>query len=314
MAGERKMISANLLHLSFDMWEEAGAPVPKDADARRRWVLNVRRARPYLRFDERLWSELLGRMVAAGMNMVLLDLGDAVRYDSHPEIAVRNAWTPTRLRRELARLRALGLEPIPKLNFSACHDVWMGPYSRCVSTDAYYAVCRDLIAEVIDLFDRPRFFHLGMDEETAGHQRYVDYAVVRQGRLWWHDFLFLVKQVERGGVRAWIWSDYLWHHPEEFFRRMPKSVLQSNWYYGAEFRKTIHYVKAYHDLEARGYDQVPTASSWSTIESFPKTVRYCRRWIAPERLFGFMQTPWLPTIPSLRKKHLEAIAAVETAR
>ncbi len=30
-------------------------------------------------------------MQAAGMNMVVLDLGDAVEYDSHPEIAVQNA-------------------------------------------------------------------------------------------------------------------------------------------------------------------------------------------------------------------------------
>lgn len=312
-AGKRELIWANLLHLSFDMWEEAGATVPKDADARRRWVLNIRRARPYLRFDEKLWSELLARMTGAGMNMVVLDLGDAVRYESHPEIAVRNAWTPAKLRRELTRLRGMGLEPIPKLNFSACHDAWMGPYSRCVSTDAYYAVCRDLIAEVIDLFDRPRFFHLGMDEETAGHQRYADYAVIRQGKLWWHDFLFLVKQVERGGSRAWIWSDYVWHHPEEFYRRMPKSVLQSNWYYGAEFRKGINYVKAYLDLEAHGYDQVPTGSSWSDLDNFPKTVQYCRRNIARERLLGFMQTPWVPTIRSVRRKHLEAIEAVEKA-
>ncbi len=306
----REFIWANLLHLSFDMWEEATARVPKDADARRRWVLNVRRARPFLRFDETLWTELLERMAAAGMNMVVLDLGDAVRYESHPEISVRNAWTPAKLRRELARMRAMGIEPIPKLNFSACHDVWLGPYARCVSTDAYYAVCRDLIAEVIALFDRPRFFHLGMDEETAGHQRFTDYVVIRQGRLWWHDFLFLAGQVERGGARPWIWSDYVWHHPEEFFRRMPKTVLQSNWYYGTEFRRGINYVKAYLDLDARGYEQVPTASNWSSAESFPNTVRYCVRRLAPERLLGFMQTPWVPTLRALRPRHVEAIEAV----
>ena len=41
---------------------------------------------------------------------------------------------------------------------------------------------------------------------------------------------------------------------------MPKSVLQSNWYYGAEFSEKIGYVKAYLDLEEYGYDQVPTGS------------------------------------------------------
>ena len=304
------MIWANLLHLSFNMWEEAETRPPAKTPAETRRVLNLRRARPELRFDDAVWTDLLERMVAAGMNMVVLDLGDGVRYASHPEIAVRGAWTPLRLRRELARLRQMGLEPIPKLNFSAGHDTWLGRYSRCVSTDVYYAVCRDLIEEVTGLFDRPRFFHLGMDEETAHHQQYYQYIVVRQGDLWWKDFYFLQQQVERHNVRAWIWSDYLWAHRAEFLRKMPRSVMQSNWYYDALFQKTSRYVAAYHDLEEHGYDQIPTGSNWSTDASFPNTVQYCRSNIAPERLFGFLQAPWLPTIRAYRQKHRQAIGIV----
>jgi len=37
-------------------------------------------------------------------------------------------------------------------------------------------VCRELIAEVVELFDSPRFFHLGYDEETAEHQAQYAYA------------------------------------------------------------------------------------------------------------------------------------------
>jgi hypothetical protein len=308
------MIWANLLHLSFNMWEEAETRVPRGSKPHTRWVLNLRRERLDLQFDETLWDELLQRMVAAGMNMVVLDLGNAVKYQSHPEIAVKNAWSPARLRKEVSRLRRMGLEPIPKLNFSTTHDAWLGPYSRCVSTDTYYAVCRDLIEEVSALFDRPRFFHLGMDEETAGHQRHMRYAVMRQGDLWWHDLHFLVDQVERQNLRSWIWSDYVWHHPEEFFRNMPKSVLQSNWYYGALFNRTIAHVQAYRDLEAHGYDQVPTGSTWSVDENFAGTVRYCRRYVAPERLHGFMQAPWLPTLRTLRRRHLRAIEVTGEAR
>ena len=81
-------------------------------------------------------------MARAGMNMLVIDLGDGIRYESHPEIAVQGAWPPARLREELARLRALGLEPIPKLNFSTAHDAWLHDYSRMVSTPAYYKVSR----------------------------------------------------------------------------------------------------------------------------------------------------------------------------
>ena len=66
----------------------------------------------------------------------------------------------------------MGLEPIPKLNFSTAHDAWMGLYSLRVSAKPYYEVCRDLIKDAVNIFDGPRFFHLGMDGETAEHHRH----------------------------------------------------------------------------------------------------------------------------------------------
>lgn len=296
----REMIWAYLLHLSYNMWADRDVPERREHYG----------AKPYLRLDICLWNDILRKMADVGMNMVLIDLGDAVKYESHPEIAVRDAWTVNRLKDELSKIREMGLEPIPKLNFSACHDTWLGPYSRCVSTDTYYEVCGDLISEVIEIFDKPRFFHLGMDEETAQHQRYYSYVVIRQYDLWWHDLYFLFEQVEKGGSRPWIWSDYLWHHPETFFEKMPKSVLQSNWYYRPKFNKKIRYVKAYLDLEDRGYDQIPTGSNVRVPENFQKTVIYCRRHIASERLLGFLQTSWRPTLEAFRQLHMQAIELV----
>jgi len=300
----REMIWGILLHLSYNMWADR-----ETID----WLPDYT-FQPYLRFDEVLWSDILHRAVEAGINMVVLDLGDGIQYASHPEIAVEGAWTTDRLQAELARMRGLGLEPIPKLNFSACHDAWLGPYARAVSTDLYYGVCQDLIAEVIELFGGPRFFHLGMDEETAHHQRYNEYVVIRQYDLWWHDLDCYVDQVEKAGVRAWIWSDYLWHYPERFFARMRKSVLQSNWYYQASFDPEVTQVKAYLDLEAGGYDQVPTGSNWTEPGNFPGTVGFCSQRIAPDRLKGFLQTSWRPTIGAHRELHMQAIDAVARAR
>ena len=293
------LIWGNLLHLSFNMWEDWKAPGRE-----------YRCFDPVLRFDDALWNDVMRRMSKVGMNMVVLDLGDGVRYASHPEIAVENAWGPAKLRDELAKLRDFGLEPIPKLNFSATHDAWLGPYSRCVSTDTYYGVCADLIAEVSDLFDRPRFFHLGMDEETARHQRNLEYVVIRQHNLWWHDLHFLIEQVEMAGVRPWVWSDYLWNHPDEFFRKMPRSVLQSNWYYDTNMSPDVDRVQAYSELEAHGYDQIPTGSNWREPDSFSRTVQHCTEVIAPQRLLGFMQTVWRPTIEACRDRQEEAIQLV----
>lgn len=146
--------------------------------------------RPYLILDDKLWNEALRKMVKKGMNMVVITLGDGVKYESHPEIAVRGAWSASRLRKELQKIRKMGIEPIPELNFSAGHDAWLCSYSRMLSTDKYYEVCSDLIEEVIDIFDKPRFFYLGMDEETSSHQKGLNYSVVRRNDIWWETFIF----------------------------------------------------------------------------------------------------------------------------
>jgi hypothetical protein len=301
-----KMIWGNLLHLGMNMWADR-LPTPEETKVPH-WD-----AKPHLRFEDSLWDHLLKRMADVGMNMVAIDLGEGVKYESHPELGVKGSWTPTRLREEIAKAHEMGLEPIPKLNFSAGHDIWLGPYSRMLSTDTYYKVCGELIAEVCELFDRPRFFHLGMDEETAQHQRFYRYVVVRQYDLWWHDLDFLVNAVEKGGSRAWVWSDYMWHHPERFFKNMDKNVLQSNWYYGDKFNKDVKYVKAYHDLDEKGYDQVPTGSNWSNDVNFEKTVEYCSKAITEERLKGFLMAPWKPTLEECRDHHMAAIDQVARA-
>jgi hypothetical protein len=303
MATPNSLIWASLLHLSYNMWSD------RQAD----WLEYVS-AEPYLRFDQSLWDDLLARMAQAGMNMVVLDLGDGVQYASHPEIAVQGAWSIAKLKQELAKARALGLEVIPKLNFSTSHDTWLGPYARMVSTEPYYKVCKDLIEEVIELFDHPRLFHLGMDEETAMHQEHYGYVVVRQYDLWWHDLLYLVEQVQRSGSRAWVWSDYAWHHPELFYQRMPRSVMQSNWYYGDDFGPDVVEARTYTELEAHGYEQIPTGSNWCSDVNFGRTVDFCREHVAAERLKGFMQTIWKPTLEPCRERHLRAIDQVQRAR
>lgn len=302
------MIWGNLLHLGFNMWEDTP---PKYRDE--------------LYFDEGLWNELTERMVEAGFNMVVIDLGDAVRYRSHPEIAVRGAWEPERLSAELVRLRDMGLEPIPKLNFSATHDAWLGVYSRQVSTPIYYQVCGDLIAEVAELFDRPRFFHIGMDEENATQQHRVQYAVMRQGDLWWHDLNLLAAAVEQAGSKPWIWADHAWSLGAEYYERMPQSIIQSAWYYGHTFPgdeagrprvmtgRTDRWM-SFLDLDDQGFTQIPCGSNHSDPRDFGAVVDLCMKRLDRSRTLGFLQTPWRPTVEGFRDHHLVAIDNVREAR
>jgi hypothetical protein len=279
---------------------------------------------PKLRWDQDLWVDLTKQMADAGGNAVMLHLGDGIRYESHPELAVDDAWSVGDLKAEIRRLKSMGMDLIPMLNFSSAHDLWLGKYHRMVSTPEYYQVCEDLIQEVLEIFDHPTYFSLGYDEEQWWHQTWYDYAVMRQRDLWWSDFLWFVEQVEKRGSRPWIWSDMIWDHNDVFLERMPKSVIQSNWYYHPNFdldvdlqrakekgwdirdpepgvvrRKTTE-LRAFLEMDRAGFDQVPAGSIDVAEGNFQGNVRFAQAHLAPERTLGFMQTYWRPLLPEFR--------------
>jgi len=307
---EPKFIWSYLAHFGVNSWKDVPLET-QDPNLPEKWL--TRCCADYVRFDEDSWRRLSARLAAAGCNQIIVDLAEFVQYPSHPELAVKGSWSVERLRAEIVRLRGMGFEVIPKLNFSACHDTWLKDYHRMVSTPAYYRVCEDLIRDVAEIFDRPRYFHLGYDEETADLQRSHLFAVCRQGDLWWKDFLWFVGVTEKTGCRPWIWSDYVWKHKDEFLRRMPKSVLQSNWYYGASFDTKDKAgneragVAAYEWLDKAGFDQIPTGSNWSCDTNFADTVKFCDAACDKSRIKGYMMAPWTRTFAIHERKSLEAI-------
>lgn len=123
-----------------------------------------------------------------------------------------------------------------------------------------------------------------------------------------------LEKVEKGGACPWVWSDMIRRMDRgAFLKKMPKSVLQSNWYYDKVFREDSAGVKDYLDLEAHGYEQVPTGSNFVYPGNLPDTVAFLRKRIAPQRLLGFLQTSWKPAVPEHRSRHLEAIDMIAQA-
>jgi hypothetical protein len=98
-----------LLHMGTNMWSDV--PVKQWGAFKPEEVHLICEA-DHLRFDETVWQTLTARMKAAGMNLVVIDLGEALQYQSHPELSVKGSWPIARFRAELTRLRAMGLEPI----------------------------------------------------------------------------------------------------------------------------------------------------------------------------------------------------------
>ena len=197
---EPKFIWSYLAHFGVNSWKDIPLET-QDPNMPEKWL--TRCCAQHVRFDEPSWQRLSAALAKAGCNQIIIDLAEIVVYPSHPELAVKGSWSVERLRKEIDRLRGMGFEVIPKMNFSACHDTWLKDYHRMVSTRKYYQVCEDLIKDAAEIFDHPRFFHLGYDEETAGHQAKHLFAVCRQGELWWHDFLWFAKVTEKTGCRPY---------------------------------------------------------------------------------------------------------------
>ncbi len=328
-AGKPAFTWGALLHLGSNMWddfevgpddwakseeEEKVRPNPYGPSGRRRSQYHC-----YLRCHDDLWRRSVDHAAKEGLNLVFIDLGEGMAYPSHPELAVPGTWSVEKMQKELARMRALGLEPVPKLNFSTCHDAWLKNYHRMVSSPKYYQVVADVIRDTCEIFGNPRLFHIGYDEEMPIAMFNTFHSVCRQGDLWWHDLFYTIKQVEKHGARAVMWADAIWVGREEYVKRMSKGVLQSNWYYRSDFSEkklkwnsefekkggwgeTVNGAAAFMELEKAGFDQLPCTSNWAEDASADAVVKYCKEHIDPSRLKGFFTAPWAMTVPDTPEK------------
>ncbi len=266
-----------------------------------------------LKTDKKVWDTVIDFALEHGVNSILVDVGDGILYKSHPEISVKNAWTPEFMNAEVKRLKSLGLKVYPKLNFSAGHDAWMGVYSRMVSTPVYYEVVRDLISEVCEIFDTPELFHLGLDEENGLNQQRLTYACYRQNELIWHDLNFYFDCVRENGVRPWIWADWSWSHYDEFIENVPTDVLISPWYYNHMYPDSQaplpndDWSRArrdnYKKLSELGYELLPCGSNDSNSYNFDHQMRFSLENIVPEKFKGLLITTWVMT-RDINKYHI----------
>ena len=313
MENKTPFMWVHLLHLGSNMWNEEG-------NTRGREHRSTPCASDTLRFDRDLWRAHTEELWKAGINTLIIDVAEALQYKTHPELSAKGALSHEEMRAEVDRLKAMGFEVIPKLNFSTAHDIWLKEYSRMISTPIYYQVCRDVIEEVAEVF-QPKHFHLGMDEETLGNQRNQMIAIIRQHELWWHDFYYLVECVERVGARPWIWADYFWSYPEECIEKMPKSVVMCGWFYSKCFSEATrnsesrqNRLSGFARLSELGYDQVPTASVWAEPDNLEELTEYCASRIDPAHWMGMMQTTWERIDKDWMHVHETALGSIKNAK
>lgn len=278
-------------------------------------------------FDEQMWHEIVDSAAEAGMNMIVLESIDGVKYASHPEVSRDDAYSAEWVHEQVKYCRERGIALIPKLNFSATHDAWLGEYARMLSTSTYYKVAKDLIEETYEMFEHPAYIHLGMDEEDNKHQKGRDFVCFRQGKQYMKDLRHLVDCVKGVGATPWIWTCPLFDMTEDFVEEFkPDELVLSPWYYNA-FRpehwtpveSRAEYVAYYNEgdyaamnirfveedpflvnfrakalpLMEKGYRYIPCSSvfnrcDWNTVD----LMEYFHDNGIPEQTLGYIAAPW----------------------
>lgn len=247
-------------------------------------------------FSDEFWDYLIDQCEQNGINAILLDVGDGVIYSKHPELALENSWDAERVRKEVEKCRSKGIEIIPKVNFSTCHSFWLKDYYRMTSSGAYYEVCRDIIGELYEMFDRPRYIHLGMDEEIYSMLQKNDYVVLRKGELLLHDLRFMVDEVKKLGAMPLIWADIFMAHPDDFATHFSTDELVlMPWYYHSFKREHSTPIQEWWDifglLEKMDYKEHPEYKQGRRyIEDRPEHVKF-RETAAPYMKYGFKYIP-----------------------
>ena len=280
--------------------------------------------------DDDSWRRVTDRLSPAGANLLVVELNDAVVFPRRPELANSSAWSAEKMAAEVRRVRARGVEVVPLVNFAATHDYWLKDYNRMVGTPTYYDVCRDVIRDVCDIFGHPKYFHLGLDEEGMAQIRdFKGIGTFRRGRALWHDIGFYAKCCEKGGSRPWMWADAIAEDEKGFCENVPKSIVQSGWYYWQLFEneptnrrgfERMHW-QIYEKLARGGFDQIPCGSVWTEDkEPLPNQlaalIEHVCKVVPKKNLLGFLQTTWEPLIPGAgcEAKNMKALDCLEEAR
>jgi hypothetical protein len=196
-------------------------------------------------FDLALGLDVVDAMAAAGLNLLVIDCADGVQYASHPELTRPYSVPMDTLRKIVERAQSHDIEVVPKLNFAQSglhkHNHWFRPHNDLFDNDRYWELAFEVIDELIEVVQPPRFFHVGMDED---HWRTYDQYVAAIERL--HSGL-----AERH-LRTLIWNDSacLWPqaaiHREKSLAaeaRAPREVVHIVWDYSGADEAILSRVK-----------------------------------------------------------------------
>ena len=91
------MMWSYLIHLSEHMWDDASS-APRGTYLKPLYTENNNT-------DFKVWDEVIAYLAKCQYNTVLIDVGDAIQYERHPEISAPNAWSKDFIKKKLDEMQ-----------------------------------------------------------------------------------------------------------------------------------------------------------------------------------------------------------------
>lgn len=261
-----------------------------------------------LPFHKKLIDRILSRYK---INNIILEV-DFMKWKSDPEIAVDFSAEQADVKRDIdyARQRFIEVSPLLQSLGHCDHLFWAGknrdiaeypehPYSYCASNPRTYPYVFKLYDEVIELFGRPKFVHIGHDEvyEPGGFPKCAECKKRSAEQIFVDDTQKVSEHLAKHGARVMMWGDMMLARGDapdatnasspEMARwirdRMPKDAIITDWHYAAgkpeEFKSLEIFMK-------EGRQAI--ASTWYTPQNIEAFANQAKKVGA----LGLLQTTW----------------------
>ena len=257
-------------------------------------------------------ERLFPRLAAAGYTHVVFEFEDKIRLESTAGAEWHEAWSKDEFAGILASARAAGLTPVPliqtigHLEFLLSHARYHGlrelpgtAYQLCPSKPESLAFLKRWLDEVLELFGKPPFIHLGADETYYLGKCPACAARVREtskSALYLEHLKCLADHVLSRGTRPMAWADMMLAHPEAL-DHVSRDLVWVDWDYstgdGTPERVLAWHVGSFTAGEARDYlaknPHVPFGRFWlddaGPLRPWPYTDFLMERgfdvWLAP---------------------------------
>jgi hypothetical protein len=260
-------------------------------------------------FYRKLADRVLARFK---FNHVVLEC-DYTQWDTDKQIWIDQSVPKSQVKQYVKISRDAGLEPIPLVQ-SLGHSDWMfrnkqnldlaedpqTPYAYAVTNPKTYDFIRRVYQEAIELFDTPKYFHIGHDEvDMLGrYPQREDAKKLGKTKLFGLDVNRLESFFKPKGITMMLWGDMLLSKqevrdgaanapdPQQAKQRrdsVPKDAVICDWHYQPHDPADFNSLKIFKDA---GFKTI--ACTWydpQNIYDFAAAARMYKAW-------GLLQTTW----------------------